>query len=141
MIFSEIKKASIIALKEKDQTARTIYGIILNKAMLENIKKKERNDELSDIEMVQIIQKTIKELSEEAENYKKVGNFSEEVNVLKQKSLIEIYLPKMLTSEEIKNIINGLSDKSIPGIMKFFKTEYAGKCDMRLVNEIARTFN
>lgn len=141
MILDEIKKASINALKEKDQVARSIYAVISNKAMLEIIKKRENGEELNDVDMVQIIQKTIKELTEEAENYKKVGNTLEETNILKQKSLIENYLPKMLSAEEIKNIINILSDKSIGNIMKHFKMQYAGKCDMRLVGEIAKTFN
>ena len=37
MILDEIKKASITALREKDPVARSIYGIISNKAMLEII--------------------------------------------------------------------------------------------------------
>lgn len=139
MILEEIKKASIIALKEKDQVARSIYGIVSNKAMLETIKKREKGESISDADLVQIIQKTIKELTEEADNYKKVGNKIEEANILKQKDLLEKYLPKMLSEEEIKKLIIALPDKSIGNIMKFFKTEYAGKCDMRLVGDIAKT--
>jgi uncharacterized protein YqeY len=141
MILDEIKKASINALKEKDQVARSIYAVISNKAMLETIRKREKGEELNDADMVQIIQKTIKELTEEAENYKKVGNITEESNILKQRKLIENYLPKMLSEEEIKTIISTLSDKSIGNVMKHFKMQYAGKCDMRLVGEIAKTFN
>lgn len=141
MIFEEIKKASINALKEKDQIARSIYAVVLNKAMLETIKRREKSEELSDADMVQIIQKTLKELSEEAENYKKVGNDLEEKNILRQKSLLEIYLPRMLSEEEIRKIIITLPDKSIGNVMKHFKTEFAGKCDMRLVSEISKTFN
>ena len=141
MILEEIKKASITALKEKNQIARSIYGIISNKAMLETIRKREKGEELTDVDMVQIIQKTSKELSEEAENYKKAGNSEQEEIILKQKSIIEEYLPKMLSEEEIKNIIDTLPDKSMPSIMKHFKSEYAGKCDMRLVGEIARSLN
>ena len=77
MILEVIKKASIVALKEKNQIARNIYGIVSNKAMLETIKKREKSEELNDADMVQIIQKTIKELTEEAENYKKVGNLKD----------------------------------------------------------------
>jgi uncharacterized protein YqeY len=86
MILEEIKKASINALKEKDQVARSIYAVVSNKAMLETIKKREKGEELNDADMVQIIQKTIKEISEEAENYKKVVNQIETENILRQKS-------------------------------------------------------
>ena len=44
----------------------------------------------------------------------------------------------MMSEEEIKAIIDAMEDKSIPAIMKKFKSEYAGKVDMGLVNRIAR---
>ncbi len=138
MILEEIKKANIQALKEKNVTARTIYGIVSNKAMLETIRKREKGEQLNDADMVQIIQKTIKELTEEAENYEKVNNLTERDNILKQKEIIEQYLPKMMSESEIKEIILSLNDKSIGNIMKHFKTEYAGKCDMKLVSDVAK---
>ncbi len=140
MILDEIKKANIQALKDKDTNARTIYGIVSNKAMLETIKKREKGEELCDADVIQIIQKTIKELTEEAENYKKVGNTTEETNILNQKEILERYLPKMMSNEEIREIIASLEDKSIGNVMKHFKTNYAGKCDMKAVSEIAKQF-
>ncbi len=140
MILDEIKKANIQALKDKDTNARTIYGIVSNKAMLETIKKREKGEELCDADVIQIIQKTIKELTEEAENYKKVGNTTEEANILNQKEILERYLPKMMSNEEIREIIASLEDKSIGNVMKHFKTNYAGKCDMKAVSEIAKQF-
>ena len=140
MILDEIKKANVQALKDKNTNARTIYGIVSNKAMLETIKKREKGEALSDADMVQIIQKTIKELTEEAENYSKVGNTVEQDKILEQKSILEKYLPKMMSEEEIRTIISGLADKSIGNVMKHFKINYAGKCDMKLVNEIVKQF-
>ena len=140
MILDEIKKANVQALKDKNTNARTIYGIVSNKAMLETIKKREKGEALSDADMVQIIQKTIKELTEEAENYSKVGNAVEQDKILEQKSILEKYLPKMMSEEEIRTIISGLADKSIGNVMKHFKINYAGKCDMKLVNEIVKQF-
>lgn len=138
MILDEIKKANIQALKDKNTNARTIYGIVSNKAMLETIKKREKGDVLTDADMVQIIQKTIKELTEEASNYEKVGNKQQQDTILEQKAIIEKYLPQMMSAEEIKNIIATLPDKSIGGVMKHFKTNFAGKCDMKLVNDLAK---
>ena len=81
MILDEIKKANVEALKNKDKEARTIYSIVMNKAMLETIKKREKGEELCDADMVQIFQKTIKELTEEAENYAKAGNTEQSENI------------------------------------------------------------
>ncbi len=135
MILDEIKKANVEALKNKDKEARTIYSIVMNKAMLETIKKREKGEELTDADMVQIFQKTIKELTEEAENYAKAGNQEESANILKQRQIIENYLPKMMSEEEILSEINKLDDKSIGNVMKHFKMNFAGKCDMRIVSE------
>lgn len=138
MIIDEIKKDNIQAMKDKNVVARNIYGIVVNKYMLQSIEKRKSNQEMTDVDMVAILQKTIKELDEEAENYLKIKNEESANNCLKQKEILQKYLPKMLSEEEIKNIIAGLEDKSIPTIMKHFKSNYAGQVDMQLVNKIAR---
>ena len=45
----------------------------------------------------------------------------------------------MMSKDEIKNIINSLEDKSVPSVMKHFKLNYAGKVDMKDVNEVLRS--
>ncbi len=139
MIYDELKKANVEAIKEKDAVKRSIYSVLINKCMLENIKKREQGVELCDIDVIQIMQKTIKELTEEMENYKKVNNAAEIENISKQIAIVNSYLPKMMERDEIKTIILSLDDKSIPNVMKYFKTNYAGKCDMRLVQEVLKS--
>jgi len=138
MLLDEIKKENIQAMKDKNALARAIYGVVTNKVMLLNIELKKDGKELTDADVVQILQKTIKELTEEKENYIKANNTAEAENVEKQKEMLVKFLPQMLSEEEIKQIIAGLEDKSIPSVMKHFKAEYAGKVDMGLVNKIAR---
>lgn len=138
MIIDEIKKDNVQAIKDKNSIARTIYGVVINKYMLQNIEKRKMGQELTDADMVAILQKTIKELSEESENYSKVGNLTQVEEINSQKAILEKYLPQMMSEDEIRQIINGLEDKTMPGIMKYFKANYAGKVDMQLVNKIAR---
>ncbi len=139
MIIDEIKKGNLQSIKDKDMVARNIYSVLLNKIMLENIKKREHNIELTDVDVIQILQKSIKELTEELENYKKVNNLTEIENVTKQISIVEKFLPKMMSKDEIKDIILSLEDKSVPFVMKHFKSNYAGKCDMRMVQEVLKS--
>lgn len=139
MISEQIKKDNVQAMKDHDQLARAIYGVVMNKILLNNIELKKDGKEQTDVDVVPIIQKTIKELTEERENYLKAGNQQEADNIEKQKAIIEKYLPKMMSEQEIKDVIATLEDKSIPGIMKHFKAEYAGKVDMGLVNRVARS--
>lgn len=141
MIIDEIKKANMQAMKDRNVQARAIYGVVMNKAMLNKIEKKEKGLEQTDADLVAILQKTIKELDEEKENYIKAGNSEQAQNIEMQKNLISIYLPKMMSEDEIRSVIGALEDKSIPSIMKHFKANFNGKVDMGTVNKIAREFN
>ena len=138
MIIDEIKKDNVQAMKDKNALARAIYGVVMNKVLLAQIELKKDGKELVDADVVQILQKTIKELTEEKENYIKAGNNNEAENIEAQKKIIEKYLPQMMSEDEIRAEINKLEDKSIPSVMKHFKANFAGKVDMGLVNKIAR---
>jgi hypothetical protein len=138
MIIDEIKKQNMIALKNKDKLARSIYSVLLNKHSLLEMQKKQAGEQMQDADTIKLIQKVSKELNEEAENYKKADKTDDYENILKQQSLLDEYLPKMLSEEEIKNIIDSLEDKSIGAVMKHFKQNYAGKCDMGMVNKVLR---
>lgn len=141
MLYDEIKKANVEAMKAKDVVARGIYSVVLNKLMLETIRKREKGEEVVDADVVNILQKTIKELAEEAENYAKVGNPSEAEKIKTQIKIVEKFLPAMLSEEEIKNIILSLPEHSVPTVMKHFKANYNGKCDMRLVQQVLKELN
>lgn len=141
MILDEIKKANMQALKNKDQNARAVYSVVMTKAMLETVKKRENNEDLTDADMTRILQKTIKELTDEAESYRTAKNEEQALKIEKQKEIISMYLPKMLSEKEIFDIISNQEDKSIPSIMKFFKQNYSGKVDMSLVSKVLKEFN
>ena len=138
MLYDEIKKANVQALKDKDAVARSIYSVLLNKIKLEEIKKREKGEEIADADISNILQKAIKELQDEKANYEKVGNMEESGKIATQIEIASKYLPKMLSDEEIKGIILSLEDKSIPAVMKHFKQNYNGKCDMRKVQEVLK---
>ena len=139
MIIDEIKKDNVQAMKDKNALARAIYGVVMNKVLLAGIEAKKDGKEVGDVEVVQILQKTIKELSEEKENYIKANNAVEAENIEKQKEILVKYLPQMMGEDEIKAEIAKLEDKSIPSIMKHFKANFAGKVDMGIVNKLARS--
>ena len=140
MIEEQIKKANIEAMKNKDTVARAFYSVLMNKIMLEKIARRESGKEISDADISNIIQKLIKELNEEKENYKKVGKIEEVSNIEKQIQIATAYLPKMLSRDEVKKIIQSLPDKTIPYVMKHFKTNFNGQVDMRLVQEVLKEF-
>lgn len=140
MLLQEIKKANMEALKNKDSNARAIYSVLINKCMLLEISKKEKGESLEDADVVSMIQKTLKELEDEASNFEKVNNAGRVESLKGQMEYIKKFLPAMLKEDEISSIIEGLADKSIPSVMRHFKTNYAGKCDMSLVSKLAKQY-
>jgi len=139
MLIDEIKKSNMIALKEKNNEKRTAYSIAINKYMLQNIERRAQGKEMADADVVAILQKTVKELTEEAENYAKVNNMVEHDAVLKQREALELFIPKMMSLEEIKAEILKLEDKSIGNVMKYFKINFMGKCSMQDVQAVLKT--
>lgn len=138
MIEEQIKKSNIEAMKNKDTVARAFYSVLMNKILLEKIAKGQRDSLLADAEVANIIQKVIKELNDEKENYAKVGNTEQVHTIDRQIEIATSYLPKQLGKDEIKKIILSLADKSIPTVMKHFKANFNGQVDMRLVQEVLK---
>ena len=139
MLIDEIKSANIEAMKARDNTSRAVLSIVLTKYKLQEVELKSQGKEIGDAELLSIIQKVIKELEDEKAGYLKVNNQERADNVSKQMEVISSYLPKQLSEEEIKKIIDSLEDKSVPSVMKHFKTNYAGQVDMSLVNSVLRS--
>ena len=69
MLFADVKKANIEALKSKNANARAIYSVLINKCMLLEINKREKGEELNDADVISLIQKTLKELEDETSNF------------------------------------------------------------------------
>lgn len=139
MIIEKIHDDNIQAMKDRDSVARGILSIILTKAKLLEVELRSQGKALEEKDVFEIIQKTIKELHDERDGYLQVHNQERVVAIEKQESILNGYLPKQLSKEEILAIINTLEDRSMPSIMKHFKTNYAGKVNMSLVSEIARS--
>lgn len=133
-----INEQNTLAIKNKDEDAKGIFSILKNKIMLAKIEKRAKGEELTDADVVSIIQKTVKELEEEKAFFEKAGR-AEKVEALEnQKNIISAYLPKLMSEDEIKEIISNLADKTMPNIMKHFRLNFAGKCDMSLVSKLAK---
>ncbi|HBX25458.1 MAG TPA: hypothetical protein DEF61_04280 [Firmicutes bacterium] len=136
MLIDQIKKANIEAMKAHDKDARTAYSLVISS--YQNLLTSGKGNEVSDADVVKIITKFSKELDEEGNTYLQANRKEEYEAILRQKEAIVKFLPKMLNEEEIKEIISKLDDKSIPSVMKHFKMNYNGKCDMGLVNKVLK---
>ena len=135
------KKEKVAKMKEKDKDAVSALNVIVSKIMLASIEKRAKGEELGEGDILSILQKTEKELIEEKSGYEKAGaSYVDNVKSLEnQIATVKSYLPQMMSKDEIKQIILSLDDKSVPAVMRHFKANYNGKCDMKEVNEVLRS--
>lgn len=138
MNIDDFKKVKIEAMKAKDKDAVTALNAVINKLMLAGIEKKAVGETLADEDVTKILQKTVNELTEERAGFEKAGRAETVASLDRQIETVKKYLPKLLSEDEIKAIIATLEDKSVPSVMKHFKANYAGKVDMKVVNETLR---
>lgn len=103
----KLQKDLIEAMKEKNK--KKIDVIKLLKASIQNEEIKNKK-ELTDDEILNVIVKQVKMRKDAIEDFKKasrddlISNYNEEIEILEE------YLPKQLTAEEINEIIDEVFD-------------------------------
>lgn len=138
-LYNTLKKANVDAMKAHDTVKRAVLSVLLNKIMLAQIEKREKGLELSDADVVAVLQKSVKELTEEKEAFAQ-ANRAENVETLStQIEFVQSFLPQMMSEQQIRAEIEKLDDKSIPNVMKHFKANFAGKVDMRDVQTVLKS--
>ena len=141
MLKDDIKNARIQAMKAHDKTVSGVLSVVLNKIMLAEIELRAKGAELKDTDVIQVLQKCEKELLDERAGFEKAGRVEKTEDLDKQIAAVKVFMPKMMDEKEISEVISSLEDKSVPAVMRYFKAEYAGKCDMRLVSEVLKKSN
>ncbi len=136
MLIDDIKKANLMAMKEKNQAKRSAYSSIISRYQL--LKTKDPSKEIKDEDVLSLIQKAVKELDEEMDSYQKAGREENVLEIQKQKDALKEFIPAQLSEEEIKEIILSLPDRAVPNVMKHFNANYRGKVDMSLVNKVLK---
>ena len=101
MLFDQISKDIIEAMKAKDAVRRDTLRNV-KKYFLEAKTAPGANDELSDADALKILQKLAKQGKESAEVYKQQGRDDLAAEELAQVNVIEQYLPKQLSQEELE---------------------------------------
>ena len=125
-----VRLASVRAIKTAITVAKTAPGA---------------PSELTDGDIQKIIQKLVKQRKDSAEQYIAAGRQELADNEIAEMNVMEEYLPKQLSEQEIKDIVLSLVVKSdVPCnmgiVMKHFKENYSGQYDGKMVSTVAKTY-
>ncbi len=140
-LFEQISEDIKKAMLAKDKVSlEALRGI--KKEMLEAKTAKGASGDLTDEAAVKILQKMVKQRRDSAEIYKQQNRPELAENELAEMTVIERYLPKQMTEEELtaalKEIIaevGATSAKEMGKVMGVASKKLAGKADGRLISE------
>lgn len=139
-ITADIKSAMLAKEKEKLESLRAIKAAILLAKTASAGK-----DELSDDDLIKIIQKLVKQRKESAIIYNEQNRAELAEKELQEASYMDVYLPQQLSQEELeaelKAIIAevGASEPSHMGkVMGAATKRLAGKADGRAISEAVK---
>ena len=145
-IVDKIDKSLTEALKNKDQDRTlTLRSIISQKKQKEIEKRTQDKKNITDEDMILILNKMVKQRRESIELYKQGGRqdlVDKETNELK---IIREYLPEQLSEEEIMkicdqsiNYLKASSLKDMGKVMGIIKSKYKGSVDLSIAGKILK---
>ncbi|WP_187648468.1 GatB/YqeY domain-containing protein [Nitrosophilus labii] len=131
-----------IAMKEKDTFKRDTVRFLMS--AIKQVEVDSRK-ELSDEDIIKIIQKSVKQREESARQYKDAGREDLYEKEIKEAQILKSYLPKQLSDEELeaelKKIIEEVgatSLKDMGKIMGVATKKLASVADGKRINQTAK---
>ena len=144
--FEKIKKDMYKAMKsgekEKANTLRNVISKLKDKQI-------EKREPLSDEEEIKILQTLVKQRKESIDLYEKGGRNEQKKKKKQEMDIINSYLPKMMSEDDIKDIAKSVIDstgassmsdmgKVMPEVMQQGKGLIDGKTAQKLVSEMLK---
>lgn len=136
-----IREEYKIAMLNKNEDRKRVLGNLIAQMKNKEIELRVKNKELSNEDIISLIQKIIKQNTEANEMFVKGGrnDLIEQNNI--EINILQEFLPKQLTNEEINDIIksvivdvNAVSIKDMGKVISQIKSKYAGQVDMSIVS-------
>ena len=144
MLFDQVSKDIVAAMKAKDKVRLEALRNI-KKVFIEAKTAPGANDTLDDSAALKILQKLAKQGNDSAALYKGQNREDLAEAELAQVAVIESYLPKPMSSEEIENAVKDIisqtgasSIKEMGKVMGIASKQLAGKADGKTISEIVK---
>lgn len=142
-LLKQLRKDNMQAMKEHDTVKKAVLGMVISGIALG---EKEKGVELSKADELTYVQRELKQTRDALDQTP--SDRADLIEETKRKiAILESYLPKQLTEEEITEVIQKiLADKGLEAtkksqgpIMKEIMANYKGQVDGKLVNKVLST--
>ena len=141
MIKEQINKDYMTAFKAKNVVAKNLLSVV--KGEIQTIEKNTGVENMSDEDVLKILQKSAKSLRETISSLEKTQTgmyFSNDlVSAREELSIIESYLPKQMSKEEVTQKVTEIVNSGVTNIGLIMKEFVSLPVDKKLVSEIAKS--
>ena len=141
-MFDKIQSDYIAAFKAKETVKKDVLGLLKGAILNAKIEKKE---DLTDDEIINIVEKQIKLRKDSKEEYMKANKMDVVETLDEEISVLMEYMPEQLSIEEVNKIIDEAFDTVKPSsprdmglIMKEVTPKLKGKADMKEVSNLIK---
>jgi uncharacterized protein YqeY len=142
----KITTALKAAMKSKNQMALAALRAVKSAILLHKTQKSSVG-ELSHEDELKILQKLVKQRKDSADIYKGQGRNDLADPEIKEADLIQQYLPKALSQDEVKEVVKSIIDeteaegmKDMGKVMGMSTKKLMGKADGKMISTIVREF-
>ena len=132
------------AMKSKNQTTLTALRAIKSAILLHKTQKSS-DGELSQEDEMKLLQKLVKQRKDSADIYKGQGRNDLADPELKEAELIQQFLPKALSEDEVKDVVKSVIEeigadgmKDMGKVMGISTKKLMGKADGKIISSIVR---
>ena len=131
-MLKQVRAARMTAMKERNTVSKSILTTLLGE--LESIEKRlPAGIQLTDAQVIQTCKKFIESNTE----VMKVGNIIQITALAAENVVLETFIPKQLTEEELYAIIVALMPSKLGDIMQHLKNNYQGLYNGKLASNVA----
>ncbi len=125
----KINSDFMTAFKSKNVLAKSILSVV--KGEIQTVEKNVGVDNLSDAEVIKILTKTVKSLKET------ISMSNDEKSKL-DLAIVEVYLPKQMSKEEVTTKVTELVNSGITQIGMIMKEFATLPADKKMVSEVVK---
>lgn len=141
MIKEQINKDYMTAFKAKNVVAKNLLSVV--KGEIQTIEKNTGVENMSDEDVLKILQKSAKSLRETISSLEKTQTgmyFSNDlVSAKDELDIIESYLPQQMSKEEVTQKVTEIVNSGVTNIGLIMKEFATLPVDKKLVSEIAKS--
>lgn len=144
MLFEKITKDYLNAVKNRDSFRAEVLSFLRSAIKYKEIDVREKGKELSDEDVIEVINKEIKKRKEAIEFYKKGERFDLAEKEERELKILEEYIPEQLSEDELRNILKRIIEnieakdiKDLGKVMKFAMLELKGRADGEIIRKVA----